>query len=552
MKRRFELTEVNTTDDVLDYSEIIYNRSEDEREIDRLLARSELLASNTRPRPAPRTRYSHAGNIVRATAILAAIPNPIYACNQLLYLKSNGRVCYNNNCYDLSTYTLSIGDGETVCFNDLNNDRLSIKLDNLIHIVRYSKIYKTSDYTITNKMTWNCYGSGKCWYGQQCGNGYMLITLEQNSTNPHGYGCHFSTVSCNGMCTYGSSCVWYRWEIIPNTNNVATIYHPISNLWESTLTVSYKGYSKKITLNTNNPRYDLNDIFNKIMNHMPIQITAVSYEKLYIRGSMVEHNLTYFNIDASPHNMPIENMIGDLQISTIDNTFTFYKKEIDCSTDSCVVKCLINEPSIRRLKTNSPYMVDLRDISKITAFGEDWIAYRTRVAGHIGITFGNVELKELIVEKPHCMIDILMKYACTSCLEQPRIILSSSNIKKEGALPFDSNCTWNRDMLSCNYDLYEVIQISREKNCRITIPLINVTLDIDFEYEYRGSLTAMKSIKAETAIDILDSMVRDPSFYITLITSLSGFLTITAISTILLKMARIGVLAFGRKEIQNA
>lgn len=187
--------------------------------------------------------------------------------------------------------------------------------------------------------------------------------------------------------------------------------------------------------------------------------------------------------------------------------------------------------------------MDRSNIETLSIYGDNWINTKHRVSGNVNIAFGNVDLKELIVKKPHCNIDIVMTYACTYCLEQPIAVLSSHNVF------YESNCTFNKPLLSCNLEMYEITQISKNKYCRIFVPLLNQTIDLSFEYEYKGELTNMKSIKAETMTDIMSSIVHDSSFYISLISSLSSFLLITTISTIIIRLGRLGILAFNKKRI---
>ncbi|CAH2221087.1 jg5069 [Pararge aegeria aegeria] len=89
----------------------------------------------------------------------------------------------------------------------------------------------------------------------------------------------------------------------------------------------------------------------------------------------------------------------------------------------------------------------------MSIFGDYWITDRFRVPGHISLSFGNIELKELIVEKPHCSVDVVMSYACTGCLELPKEIFDSKEFSKEGISPYESNCTWDRDYISCNLEI---------------------------------------------------------------------------------------------------
>lgn len=255
VKRRLALSGKDSDKEEL-YAEIIYQGSADERDVNYMLRKSEKRLADFRTmkmhqRPTYKPKYAPAMNIVRGTAILAAIgTTPVYGCDQMLYLKSNGRICYKDSCYDLSTYSLMLADGETACFNDVNNERLSIKFTRMEHHTRFSKLYDTCDYNITNTMTWNCYGAGKCWGGEECGNGYVLNVLAQDSNNPHGYGCHMAPVSCTSGCFHGVSCVWYRWEVLPDLKNTASIFESTSEFWVGKMTVTYKGVSQRIELNT--------------------------------------------------------------------------------------------------------------------------------------------------------------------------------------------------------------------------------------------------------------------------------------------------------------
>ncbi|KAL4705237.1 hypothetical protein ACJJTC_011531 [Scirpophaga incertulas] len=346
-----------------------------------------------------------------------------------------------------------------------------------------------------------------------------------------------------------ASGVHSEWQVTP-IGPLIPVYMFVSEVWEVKLTIKYKEIIKTITLNTNNPKYDINDILSEVMNHMPFYIGAVNYERRHLKDSIVKINDTYFNIDSAPHNMPQEGLIGDLQIDKHDKKILFYDSNIDCSVDSCTVKCIVSEPAIDRLISTSPYKVDIEHIELLKMYNEGWINYRYRSSGHCTITFGNVELKELIVEKPHCSLKVGLSYACEACTEQPRATLISTHVQTEGMLSYESNCTWDRASLSCNIEMYDIVQISKHKYCNIYLPLLNQTLDIVFNYEYRGELSNMKTIRAETSMDIFNDLVTNSSFIATLLTSFSSFLLFTGLGTMAIKMTRLGVLAIGRKEIQ--
>ncbi|KAL4714703.1 hypothetical protein ACJJTC_005193 [Scirpophaga incertulas] len=127
------------TDEEPIYSEIVYNRSSDYRKVNEMLKRSEdrtmmLKELSTNKQYVKRRASNLSGALVTGLAIASTIPQNTYGCNQMLYIKSNGRICYSGKCYDLSTYSLSLSDGETACFNDLDNNRLSIKLESIYNV----------------------------------------------------------------------------------------------------------------------------------------------------------------------------------------------------------------------------------------------------------------------------------------------------------------------------------------------------------------------------------------------------------------------------------
>lgn len=49
-----------------------------------------------------------------------------------------------------------------------------------------------------------------------------------------------------------------------------------------------------------------------------------------------------------------------------------------------------------------------------------------------------------------CDIDIISSYGCLSCNQFPYIIYQPSNIEAGGLTPFESNCTFKRNFLTCN------------------------------------------------------------------------------------------------------
>lgn len=109
---------------------------------------------------------------------------------------------------------------------------------------------------------------------------------------------------------------------------------------------------------------------------------------------------------------------------------------------------------------------------------------------------GNVEFNNLQIIPAQCGIEVLLsyKFGCKACTLKPYMIFQSSNIKNRGVLPFESNCTFNRNYLSCNGEPYKLEQQGESKYCSIYVPSRNRTLAENFEFEFLGNLDFSKSI----------------------------------------------------------
>lgn len=203
-----------------------------------------------------------------------------------------------------------------------------------------------------------------------------------------------------------------------------------------------------------------------MVENMPVYINNYDFEKVSTRDNLIEYSGSYYDIDASSGNMPQSNMIGDLQIElNNDNKIIFHTDYIPCGITGCLVTCKAPQPALERFKKKTSYEINSNDIVRKHSLSRFWLHRYIPVKGAASIMFGNIKLKSLFVEEAYCKLDVAMTKACESCFERPSAIITTSHIRHEGSLDFESNCTWDRSFMSCSRDPYEIKQITNNKIC---------------------------------------------------------------------------------------
>lgn len=71
-------------------------------------------------------------------------------------------------------------------------------------------------------------------------------------------------------------------------------------------------------------------------------------------------------------------------------------------------------------------------------------------------------------------------------------------------------------MLSCNPEPYFITLDIKSGICLINIKSTNQTWIVNFNYEFQGSLSLLKTYYSETATDVLENIVSDKAFWGTL------------------------------------
>ncbi|QGA87321.1 glycoprotein [Flen virus] len=430
-----------------------------------------------------------------------------FACDNTLFISSTGQICELSKCYDTKMHELTLSYGSTLCFLDIKGNTMEISVSDAYDLFRSNLMYYTSDFELKTHSHSVCKGSvyDECWNGScEKNSKHNSLSIEHDSTKVIGYGCDTDTLGCDRFCYHQTSCTYYRWMISPNGTQYP-VYKIINRLWEVNLSIKYRGVIKKYNFNVNNPQINLE---HANVNNMPIIITSVSSQINMYENHIIRIGDSFINVDASHINMPETDKVGDIQISTDQKTITYNENAIICQTNSCKPTCTYPSPKINRL------------ISRIENYGrfeskfvnsDSMIISRHRISPQVRLLIGNVDINNLKITPAHCDILVLSTYACTSCTQRPYVILTARNIKNEGLIPFTSNCTFDRNVISCNPDMYKLEVIDGSDACMIYIPSLNQTINMEFRYKYLGGLDPSTSkYSANTNIDdIIDFISND-------------------------------------------
>lgn len=168
------------------------------------------------------------------------------------------------------------------------------------------------------------------------------------------------------------------------------------------------------------------------------------------------------------------------------------------------------------------------------------VVTKSRASASIIITLGNIEFNNLQIIPAQCKLAKVLSYGCQACQIKPYVIFRASNIKNRGILPFESNCTFNKNYLSCNDEPYKLELLSDSKYCTIIIPSINHTLAIDFELEFLGTLDFSKStISIETPMEVVKSVLSSQGYLDGLVLTFGTCTVLSFASAILIKIIKI-------------
>lgn len=495
-----------------------------------------------------KTPYGAANVLLASLAIsgsLCSLPTS-HACDNTLYVYSQGKVCDDQRCVEGGIYQLSLQSGSTVCFRDSNGDTMSMRVSDSYYRDRYMLQYYTSDYTLNVNTYSRCkVVNGECWNS----------SCNKTSKNPHlkysldlpypiGYGCGVDSLGCDTWCWHETSCTWYVWHLKPKGEKYP-VYVKIGRIWEVEITMEYGNEIRKHTMNTNNPKVNLDGIGYKL----PIYIAGFSAEDIVSDNGLVIVSKSAYLTKVATKNMPESDIIGDYQISTHEDEFAFNNEIVDCSPSSCKANCVVREPKIKRFMSsldrtpNLPFRyINNEHIAETTVY----------TTGSINMMVGNVKFDNLYVTNAKCDIDVITTFSCISCTQKPYAVLQAYNIKSPGLVPFTSNCTFETNYLSCNPEPMKLNQITTNKLCMVSLELLNTTIMINYNFTYYGSLTPSKFIMGrETFQDTIMSIGTSTEFWTSLTSTFAIGTAGVFITSVIFRVLKIVMLAKSSKEIIN-
>lgn len=273
---------------------------------------------------------TNVAKFVTGLAIASSV-QPVYSCDQTLYLKADNRVCTNNNCYDTSTYMLQIMSGNVICFNDNTGNIFRLSMTGLYTRQRYNLMYYTANFTTDVKSIYECGNNGFCSDKSSCRTGYKhhdLIKYEEKWTIK-GYGCQNAPAACDSYCFRDSVCTAYLWQIKPSSD-VYPIYKLYSTIMETSIKIEYLDKSTEIWFNTNNPQHDIIGTEASDTCKVPITITGFINENKAKDSYLIKYKEKAYYVNACSQNSPCKSLLGDLQISTDQKTLTYDISDVQC------------------------------------------------------------------------------------------------------------------------------------------------------------------------------------------------------------------------------
>ena len=467
------------------------------------------------------TRGRRGSGALLAALLASSHIQGVASCDRSLYVTSTNTICEEARCTETNTFLLNIENNMKICFNGLGTNSFALKLTKYESVATYDYIYKTSSYRIATKAHSVCKGIENCWRGgcKQFENvGHFK---EFDNTSTYGYGCDM-TSKYNGVCFWGYKCTWYQWSAYPY-GSISKVYKLNNKGFEMEFEISADNHTKKPIVNENNLNRNLNQISVTQGLEFPLSVVSSLGVEKFFSNNVMGSNGGFLDVDASELNMPTRNRIGDIQIDRSGKS-VIAPLSIVCKADDGVADCAMNTPVVKIVRKNRA-----PQSSKVTrVISEDKIEQRIPAHRTVALMFSHYNMKSIEVTRPRCNMSIAYSYGCKECNLNPRVIISSSSIAQEGMVYFKSNCSFNKQYLSCNYLPQTLELVKKEKYCYIYMGTINTTLHVNIEYEFVGEVMSNPLVFSQP-----EGFGIFKSFMIT-----SGILVvITSVTRVIAKMA---------------
>lgn len=468
------------------------------------------------------------------------------ACDTTLFMHANGKICDETKCHEVNTYSFPLQTGNTICFDDMNNNIFKINIVKTSNVVHYQKVYRTSDYKLQTLQHSQCAGKGGCWR-DSCLLGKLSNDYKRIDGKPTGNDCYWSASGCADNCWHGQRCNYVQWWI-DSTGIIYDVYKEVFSVWEVTFRTSYKEIEKTSTLNVNNPSVDLIEFGFNTISKMPLMITSFMSEDIKTDKFIISNGVDFYNVHSSDRNLPQTDIIGDYQIELFSNNSIYNVNDVSCIVEECRTMCRMPESKLTKFINSNA-----KDDKIVTGFSKTvddlnvLTSYETRST--INVVIGNVEFNNLRLEHASCQIESVMTYSCKGCQNRQYTVFKAYKIKVPGIMTFTSNCSYNVNYLSCNDEPYKLHNKHQDKLCWIYISKTNQTLYIRADIKDLSTLEPTRMLIDESNFKQLATEI------VTSVNFINGIInTVTIYGTITMLMAfgsRIFKLYLSHKAANN-
>ncbi|WBM84620.1 MAG: glycoprotein [hymenopteran phasma-related virus OKIAV228] len=482
------------------------------------------------PRRSPtRTRTLYPTLAAASLSILSGVDRT-FACDRTLFMHTNGKICDQNSCQDINSYTFNLMTGSTVCFTTPERNTMKFDIESSKLITKYNLEYYTSDIDIGVESYSECKQTGDC-FKEYCHLGSRYSKFN-NKTGLNIYDCHSEGLGCDTWCWHKYACTWIHVNVFQKGVK-SPVYKRLYKIWNIRIRVSYKDIIRYYEFDTNNPFKDLD--IGKLFtdSNFPISINNVMHADLHTEPYIIMRNMSYYAVNANELNFPSVHKLGDFQID-LEGNFKYPTDALDCRTSGCNTHCNYPEPALRTLDKT------VGDHDKKEFYLSDTYSgfLKNTVPVTVSISVGNIKFKNLYVEQAMCSINAIYTFGCIGCNLNPYAVLQATSIRTPGIVQYESNCTFDQHYLSCNEGPFIINPIKNYDICNIFISKFNQSFDINFKYKFTGKLSAYdtRDVQGMSFGVVAKSILENPNFLDSLSKSFMLFSGIGVLASVTLRI----------------
>lgn len=327
----------------------------------------------------------------------------------------------------------------------------------------------------------------------------------------------------------------------------ATVYQLATSGWYTAIELKYnKNDTRMYELDSLKPYFNLNE-FKSFLSRKSFEVLEPVHEKPYIQSNILKDSGQVFSTQAAAKGFPNSYTIGDFQIALKNNfslsTMTYNVVDIICEGQSCKTECVGPPSSLRIFRDRVSKGLE-KPIKFYKGTGTQIITKHPTSAS-VQLRIGNINANKLHLIPAKCKIHLVYKSACTGCNSKPYLLFQASEIIEEGALEFESNCTFAHNYVSCNTQTYTLEYKVFKSYCYMFIKSTNQSFFIENLERFEGKIEyhhPSYSSDSNLMSENFKGLMKSETFLTSVLSSISFVLTFsffTLIVRILLKIYEI-------------